>query len=195
MRITEYRTFDLISFKNVIELDSFGNKIEKLSRFIKKTDTISATNPERFIEQLRHIPVKKLEYLKYWDRPEHQNRSIIDSYDDIISVMFDVEKEVNCVSEEFGHDVFIIRVATIPSNINYLSEADLDVEFEKVRKRIFERINESALECNDRINSELDELLKRTEIVFTRIAEYSHQKTMNPNLKIQNRIGYSLSDV
>jgi len=195
MRITEYRTFDLISFKNVIELDSLGNKLEKLSRFIKKTDTISATNIERFIEQLRHIPVKKLEYLKYWDRPEHQNRSIIDSYDDIISVMFDIEKEVNYVSEEFGHDVFIIRIATIPSNINYLSEADLDVEFERVRKHIIERINESVLKYNDRVNSKLDDLLKRTEIVFTRIAEYSHQKMINPNLKIQNKIGYSLSDV
>jgi hypothetical protein len=195
MKITEYRTFDLVSLTNVIEDDGFGNKNEKWIRFANSSDIIVAHNLDSFIEQLRHIPIKKLEYLKYWDRPEHQNRSIIDSFDDIINVMLDIEKEVRLISEELGHDFFIIRIATLPNRINYLRESDLEIEFERIRKHILSRINEASLRANDQLDIKLDDLYKRTEIVFSRIGEYSHQKALNPNLKIQNKIGYSLSDV
>lgn len=194
MKVTQYRTFDLISLTNVIELDSCGNKIEKWIEYSNKSDTIVATNLDSFIEQLRHIPVKKIEYLKYWDRIEHQKKNIIDSYEDIISSIFDIDKEATRNSKELGHDIFIIRVSD-PTKINYLRESDLEIEFEKVRNHIFERIEESVSKCSDKLNLKLDDLLKRTEIVFTRISEYSHQKSLNPNLKIQNKIGYSLSDV
>ncbi len=194
MKVTQYRTFDLISLKDGIELDDFGNKLEKWVRFANKSDTIIATNLLNFIEQLRHIPMKKVEYLNYWDRIEHQKKNIIDSYEDIISCMFDIEKQANLISQEFGHDVFILRVSD-PTKINYLRESDLDIEFEKVRNVIYKRINESVSVCNDKLSLRLDDLLKRTEIVFSRIAEYSYHRSMNPNLKIQNKTGYSLSDV
>ena len=79
--------------------------------------------------------------------------------------------------------------------INYLRESDLEIEFQKVRSVIYKRIDESVNRMSDRLTIKLDDLLKRTEIVFTRISEYSHQKSLNPNLKIKNKTGYSLSDV
>lgn len=185
MKVTQYKTFDLISICG-------GDAV--LKKHVNRDDVIIADCVESFIEQLRHIPIKKIEYLQYWNRVEHQNKKVIEAYDEIILLMHKLEKEVFEIFEQQNHNSFILRIKD-SKKINYLRESDLDVEFEKITKSINDRIDESLSEINDRVDLKLESLFKRSEIAFNRCFQYSHEVFLNPNLKIQNKTGYSLSEI
>lgn len=99
---------------NKIEYDNFlviSYKSEDLKEDMSlpqplPTDIIYANSFDRFISKLRHIPIEKMEYLKYWHIPEHRIKNILDCYDEIIDKLNLVETNSN----EFKHnDVFIVR--------------------------------------------------------------------------------------
>lgn len=185
MKLKQYKTFDLISV--------FGGG-DFLKKYVNRDDVIVADCVESFIEQLRHIPIKKIEYLKYWDRIEHQNKKVIDAYDEIIFLMHKLENDVSEIFEQQNHNSFILRIKD-GKKINYLRESDLDIEFEKITKSINDRMDESLSQINDRVDLKLESLFKRSEIAFNRCFQYSHETCLNPNLKIQNKTGYSLSEI
>lgn len=177
MKVIEYRFFDFIFF-------------DVSDDVLNRDDIIASSDIKSFIDSLRHLPVKKLEYLKYWHIMEHQRKSVIEAYDEITERLYEIEKDAENNRE---YKTFVLRMKNVSKN--YLRESDISVEFEKIMSSILSRINENEKEFNKKFDSKLESLYKRTEIVITRISEYCHQKHLNPNLKIQNKIGYSLSDV
>ena len=177
MRVIEYKYFDVILFDHNNDVNN-------------RDDIIIANDINSFVNQLRHLPIKKLDYLNYWHVTEHQRKNVIETYDEIIERLYEIENEVQKCSE---FKTLILRMKN--TQINYLRESDLNVEFEKIKQSILKRIDENEIEFNNKFNAKLDSLYKRTEIVISRVSEYCHQRNLNPNLKIQNKIGYSLSDV
>lgn len=177
MKVIEYKYVDLIFFD---VSDDVSNR----------DDIVFSNDINSFIENLRHLPIKKLEYLKYWHITEHQRKNVIEAYDEITERLYEIEKDVD---SNRGYKSFILRMKNVSKN--YLRESDINIEFEKIMTSIIKRIDEKEKEFSQKFDNKLDSLYKRTEIVITRVFEYYHQKHLNPNLKIQNKIGYSLSDV
>ncbi len=177
MRVIEYKYFDVILFDHTNDVTN-------------RDDIIIANDIDSFVNQLRHIPIKKLDYLNYWHITEHHREGVIETYDEIISNMHEIE---HLFEKNKEYKTFVLRMKN--TQINYLRESDLNVEFDKIKQSILKRIDENEIEFNNKFNTKLDSLYKRTEIVISRISEYCHQKNLNPNLKIQNKIGYSLSDI
>lgn len=177
MKIIEYNSFDLIFFDTSNDVSN-------------RDDVIVSNDIDSFISSLRHLPIKKLEYLKYWHIMEHQRKGVIEAYDEITQRLYDIERDLDNNKE---YKTFILRMKNVHKN--YLRDSDISVEFEKTMVSILNRINEREIEFNKKFDAKLDSLYKRTEIVIVRFSEYCHQKQLNPNLKIQNKTGYSLSDI
>lgn len=180
VKIVQYNLFDLISFKD----DNDG---------INRDDIIVSFNIESFIVQLRNIPMKKLDYLKYWNRTEHQIKNVLDTYEEIISKTYVIESEANKIHDELGYNVYVLRMKD--KKPNYLKQSDVDVDIERIRNDIQIQLDYSVKQFDKKFNEKLDNLFKRTEIALTRSYEYVVQKNTNPNLRVQNKTGYSLSEI
>jgi len=193
INVIQYDIFELITFKNIIELDYFGRKSDKYLKTINRDDFISSISLYDFIKQLRNIPIRRIDYLKYWNYKEHRNKKLLDTYDAVMKIQYKLEVEATRIFNELGHDCFIIRMNG--SEINYLRQSDLYIESTKFLNTINSEIEEQCKVIDNKITLKLDNLCNRTEIAFNRIGEYSRQKNNNPNLRIQNKTGYLLSEI
>jgi len=193
INVIKYDIFELITFKNIIELDYFGRKSDKYFKTINRDDFISSISLDYFIKQPCNIPIRRIDYLKYWNYEEHRNKKVLDTYDAVMEIQCKLEVEATRIFNELGHDCFIIPMNG--SEINYLRQSDLYIESTKFLNTINSEIEEQCKVIDNKITLKLDNLCNRTEIAFNRIGEYSRQKNNNPNLRIQNKTGYLLSEI
>ncbi len=99
--MTEYNfeNFNLYCFKDFTDSDSR----RKSTKFMQRDDLIVSLSKENFIQDLRNIPIEKVDYISYWK--ELVKRSIINVYDELIESREEIEEEI----KELDCDVFIIR--------------------------------------------------------------------------------------
>jgi hypothetical protein len=90
------------TFEN-FELICLKSSVEELDAVLGVNDIFISKSKEGFIEQLRGVSTKRLEYINYWKT--HVLKSHIAMYDELIQRRIEIEKKVNGLDA----DCFIIR--------------------------------------------------------------------------------------
>lgn len=148
MDITEYISFNLISFKD--------DGSEYFKDIANRDDIIFSIGLEKFINDLKDVPNKKTKYLKYWDELSHRNKLVLGSYEELIQDYYSLQNIANKVFNNLGHDCFIIRMKS--SQINYLRQSDLEIEFKKISNAIQPIVERDLKHIDDKLTKKLNDL-------------------------------------
>lgn len=97
-----FDNFDVFCFKDFT--DSDGKR--KSYKFMQRDDIIVSLSKDNFINDLRNIPIEKVDYLQHYKK--FVNRSMVNLYDELIESREEIEALISD-SDCNECDTFIVR--------------------------------------------------------------------------------------
>ena len=142
----EFDNFDLIYFPN--NSDFYSS--------YKKGGLLIADNKQSFLDELKRVPLKKLEYSNFWK--EYAKKDIIDIFDSIMRLHLDIENMISGIPDNFA---FIIR--RTDNKIDFSSEVEIKLAIDKI-------VNNILIDANSKIKNLEFFLEKKIDILETSIS-------------------------